>query len=154
MFPLMTTADARSPHEAIFAMSGGQLHIVRSGRWKLHVRAPGAPRGPANIHSYIESSFNFRRPDGATIIAPFEQPHPTRHPGVLTGDRRKDMMLFDLEADPSEQRDIADSHPDVVERLKALFDEHDGHGRSRPEAGFSGLRRVKGGALRYDLFVQ
>ncbi len=153
MLPLMTTADARSPHEAIFAMSGGQLHIVRSGRWKLHVRAPGAPRGPANIHSYIESSFNFRRPDGATIIAPFEQPHPTRHPGVLTGDPRKDMMLFDLEADRSEQRDIADSHPNVVERLKALFDEHDGHGRRRPEASFSGLRRVKGGALKYDSFV-
>ncbi|MDE0105713.1 MAG: sulfatase [Bryobacterales bacterium] len=154
MFPLMTAVDARSPHEAIFAMAGGRLHIVRSGRWKLHVRPPGPPRGPANIHGYIESSFNFRRPDGTTIIAPFEQPHPTRHPGVLTGDRRSEMMLFDLEADPSEQRDIADAHPEVVERLKALFDEHDGQETPRPEAGFSGLRRVKGGALEYDSFVR
>ncbi|MCY4597941.1 MAG: hypothetical protein OXC19_24475, partial [Bryobacterales bacterium] len=97
-----------------------------------------------------DTSFNFRRPDGTTIIAPFEQPHPTRHPGVLTGDARTDMMLFDLEADPSEQHDMADSYPDVVKRLKALFDEHDGEETPRPAAGFTGLRRIKGGELRYD----
>ncbi len=150
IFPLMTLAGARSPHEAILAMVGGRLQIVRSGKWKLHVRAPGPPRGPANIQSYIDTSFNFRRPDGTTIIAPFEQPHPTRHPGVLTGDARKDMMLFDLETDPSEQRDVADSHPGVVKRLKALFDAYDGDETPRPAAGFPGLRRVKGGELRYD----
>ncbi|MDE0262923.1 MAG: hypothetical protein OXJ37_11025 [Bryobacterales bacterium] len=60
------------------------------------------------------------------------------------------MMLFDLEADPSEQRDVADSHPDVVKRLKALFDAYDGEEIPRPEAGFTGLRRIKGGELRYD----
>ena len=150
IFPLMTSAGARSPHEAILAMVGGRLHIVRSGKWKLHVRAPGPPRDPANIQSYIDTSFNFRGPDGTTIIAPFEQPHPTRHPGVLTGDARTDMMLFDLEADPSEQHDMADSYPDVVKRLKALFDEHDGEETPRPAAGFTGLRRIKGGELRYD----
>lgn len=150
IFPLMTSADARSPHEAILAMSGGRLHIVRAGKWKLHVRSPGPSRGPANIQSYLESSFNFRRPDGTTIIAPFEQPHPMRHPGVLTGDARKDMMLFDLEADPSEQHDVADSHPDVVKTLKALFDEHDGEETPRPAAGFAGLQRIRGGSLHYD----
>jgi arylsulfatase A-like enzyme len=40
IFPLMSSDTARSPHEAIFAMSGPQLHVVRSGRWKLHVRVP------------------------------------------------------------------------------------------------------------------
>ena len=150
ILPLMTSPGARSPHEAIVAMAGGRLHVVRSGKWKLHVRAPGSHRGAANIQSYIDGSFNFRKPDGTTIIAPFEQPHPTRHPGVLTGDARKDMMLFDLEADPSEQHDVADSHPDVVKRLKALFDEYDGDETPRPAAGFEGLRRVKGGELHYD----
>ncbi len=150
IFPLMSTQGARSPHDAILAMSGGRLQIVRSGKWKLHVRAPGTPRDSTNIQNYIDSSFNFRKPDGTTIIAPFEQPHPTRHPGVLTGDPRRDMMLFDLEADPSEQNDIADSHPEVVKRLKALFDAYEGGETPRPEADFSGLRRVKGGALRYD----
>lgn len=153
IFPLMTTAGARSPHEAIFAMDGGRLHIVRSGKWKLHVRAPGPPRGPRNVERYTETSFNPRKPDGTTIIAPFEQPQPTQHPGVLTGDARKDMMLFDLEADPSEQKDIADSHPDVVKRLKALFDEHDSDETPGPDPGFPELRRVKGGELRYDRFL-
>ena len=150
ILPLMTDPGARSPHEAIFAMSGGRLHIVRAGKWKLHVRAPGAPRGPDNVQGYIESSWKARSPDGVTIIAPYDQPYPTQHPGVLTGDKRKEMMLFDLEADPSEQRDVADSHPDVVKRLKALFDEVDGDEIPRPQPAFSELKRVKGGELRYD----
>jgi len=150
ILPLMTEEGARSPHEAVFAMSGGRLHIVRSGKWKLHVREPGPPRDAENVQSYIEGSYNARRPDGTTLIAPFEQPHPTQHPGVLTGDARRDMMLFDLEADPAEQRDVSDSHPEVVKRLKALFDELDGPETPRPKPGFSELQRVKGGELRYD----
>ena len=150
ILPLMTSHGAPSPHEAILAMSGGRIQIVRSGKWKLHVRAPGASRGLANIQGYIDTSFDFRSPDGTTIIAPFEQPHPTLHPGVLTGDPRRDMMLFDLEADPSEQRDVADSHPEVVKRLKAFFDRYGDRAIARPAPGFSGLRRIKGGALRYD----
>ena len=150
ILPLMTEPGAPSPHEAIFAMSGGRLHIVRSGKWKLHVRAPGAPRGPENIQSYAEGSWKARAPDGTTIIAPPDQPYPTNHPGVLTGDMRTDMMLFDLETDPSEQQDVADSHPDVVRRLKALFDEVDGDEVPRPEPEFSELQRVRGGDLRYD----
>ncbi len=150
IFPLMSEDGAPSPHEAIFAMSGGRLHIVRSGKWKLHVRAPGAPRGSGVIQDYVETSWDLRKPDGATIIAPFEQPHPIRHPGVLSGDSRKDMMLFDMEADRSEQTDVADSHPDVVKRLKALFDGVDGPETARPKAAFPTLQRVKGGELRYD----
>lgn len=153
ILPLMTSPGAESPHEAIFAMSGGRLHIVRSGKWKLHVRAPGPSRGPENIEAYIEGSFNARKPDGTTIIAPFEQPYPTQYPGVLTGDAPREMMLFDLEADPAEQYDIADSHPDVVKRLKALFDGVDGEETPRPPAGFSELQRIKGGELRYDLIL-
>jgi hypothetical protein len=33
------------------------------------------------------------------------------------------MSLFDLSIDPGEQRNIASEHPDVVKRLKALYDE-------------------------------
>ena len=150
ILPLMTEPGTPSPHEAIFAMSGGRLHIVRSGKWKLHVRAPGAPRGPENIQSYAENSWKARAPDGTTIIAPPDQPYPTNHPGILTGDKRKDMMLFDLEADPSEQQDVADSHPDIVKRLKAMFDEVDGDEIPRPEPEYSELQRVRGGELRYD----
>ena len=62
------------------------------------------------------------------------------------------MMRFDLEADPSEQRDVADAHPEGVKRLKSLFDEFDVE-TTRPEPEFPGIRRVKGGALRYDQYL-
>lgn len=32
------------------------------------------------------------------------------------------MMLFDLEADPGEQQNIAGQHPDIVADLKAEYD--------------------------------
>jgi hypothetical protein len=62
-------------------------------------------------------------------------------------------MLFDMEADPSEQHDVAGAHPDVVQRLKSMFD------RMMLEApktsaierhGAGGVRRLTGGQLRYD----
>jgi hypothetical protein len=32
------------------------------------------------------------------------------------------MMLFDLKADPGEQKDVSAQHPDQVARLKQRFD--------------------------------
>ena len=40
LLPLMKGETSKSPHEAVFAMGGDQLRLVRSGRWKLHVREP------------------------------------------------------------------------------------------------------------------
>lgn len=117
LLPLLTS-DAPSPHEALFAMSGPNLMTVRSGRWKLHVKAP--PKWPKHLkRDWVDP----RGPDGVTILAPYEQATPADHPDVLTGDPAEPMMLFDLEADPSEQHNVAAEHPEVVARLKRLFDE-------------------------------
>ena len=37
-----------------------------------------------------------RGPDGVTLLAPYEQPKPTQHPGLTTGDQAKAMMLFSV----------------------------------------------------------
>jgi hypothetical protein len=72
------------------------------------------------------------------------------------------MMLFNLSTDPGEQRDVAGENPDVVKRLKAMFDDMN---RDVPEfppvesdylfkAPAKGrpreLMRLIGGELRYD----
>ncbi len=117
ILPLLTS-DAASPHEALFAMSGPNLLTVRSGRWKLHVKPP--PKWPKHLKSdWVDP----RGPDGVTILAPYEQATPDDHPDVLTGDPAEPMMLIDLESDPPEQHNVAKEHPEVVERLKGLFDQ-------------------------------
>ena len=109
-------SDASSPHEALYSIRGPNLMTVRSGRWKLHVRSPGGV--PDRGDDWVDP----RVPDGVTILAPYEQARPSEYPGVLGGDGPKEMMLFDLASDPSEQHDVASSHPDVVARLKKRFD--------------------------------
>lgn len=145
IWPLLTSPHAKSPHEAIFGMQGPNLMIVRSGRWKLHIRSPGGM--PGRGEDWVDP----RGPDGVTILAPYEQARPSAYPGVIGGDDPKAMMLFDLEADPAEQRDVSKQHPEVVGRLKAIYDKIVAQipEFERPRR-FKQLRRIKGGNLRYD----
>jgi uncharacterized sulfatase len=151
IFDLMTKPGAKTPHEALFAMTGPRLQSIRSGRWKLHVPAP------APGFAYMEDASKWvdpRGPDGVTIIAQYEQARPNHYPGVRTGDAPAPMMLFDLEKDRAEQRNVASSNPGVVERLKKTFDRMNDEVPKplRPASGGSRtLRRWKGGELRYDL---
>jgi hypothetical protein len=96
-----------------------------------------------------------RGPDGVTLIAQTEQARPaTDHPGKRGGAASKDFLLFDVEADPGEQRDVSDSHPDVVKQLKAAFEKLDAEvPPARPAAAPASRRilRLKGGELRYDV---
>ncbi len=119
IFPLFTS-DAKSPHEGIFGHKSSRLACVRDARWKLHVLSPGI--GLASIYKPGETYVDPRGPDGVTILAPYEQAQLSEHPGVQTGDAPKVMQLFDLQSDPSEQHNIAATHPDEVKRLKAVFD--------------------------------
>jgi hypothetical protein len=61
------------------------------------------------------------------------------------------MMLFDIATDPAEQKDVSSEHPDVVSRLKAIFDQTSAElpKFSQPRQS-KGLRRLKGGTLNYE----
>ncbi len=161
ILPLLKEADAKSPHDAIYAMQGKYLATIRAGKWKLHVRNPGKPM---MSHLSPEEQANWvdpRGPDGVTILAPYEQYKPNQHPGVTSGDPAKPMILFDLEADPAEQHDVADQHAEVVARLLAMFQKTQSTMPQWPEPkrsdlfqhpgkGKRVLMRLIGGQLRYD----
>jgi uncharacterized sulfatase len=150
ILPMMKNASAKTPHEAIFAMQGAFLAMVRSGKWKLHVRTPQPQQRMTaeQAAKWVDP----RGPDGVTLIAPYEQANPGMHPGVITGDPGKEMMLFDLEADRAEQHDVAARHPEIVARLKALYDKMNTD-VPKPKPGPGGgprkIQRLKGGSLSY-----
>lgn len=118
ILPLLT-GPAKSPHEAIFGMRGNVLSTVRSGRWKLHLVPPTGPPDREKVWRPDEAWVDRRAPDGVRILAPYEQAHPSQYPGMRTGDHVPALALFDLEADPSEQRNVAGGQMEVVEHLKA-----------------------------------
>lgn len=117
IMPLLTTSAA-SPHEAIYSFKNHRLHAVRSGKWRLHIASPIPPnRKPlAPTDSWIDP----RRPDGVRLLAPYEQAHPSQYPGRLVGQNPTVPALFDLEADPGEDRNLIKEQPAVAERLQGL----------------------------------
>lgn len=162
IFPMLNDSTAPSPHQAIFGMRGEELAWIRSGKWKLHVLDPGRSTmrelTPLEAYHWVDP----RGPDGVTIIAPVEQGKAYQIPGRVTGAAPKPMMLFDIEQDPGEQHDVADQHPDVVKRLKRLFDRTEAEVPDfpAPKADYQFadpapgeqrvLMRLIGGELRYD----
>ncbi|QEF98033.1 Arylsulfatase precursor [Stieleria maiorica] len=161
LMPLLTGASSEPPHEVIFGMQGTSLATVRSGKWKLHVGNPGPLRFSNLSEEELANWVDPRGPDGVTLLAPFEQAKPTEHPGLTAGDGPKAMMLFDLQEDPGEQHDVAESNPQTVRRLKALFDAVNAdvpefpapksdYLFDAPEKGPRQLMRLIGGELRYD----
>lgn len=149
ILPMLSAANAPSPHEAIYAMTGPYLHTIRSGRWKLHVRSPGAT---GSLDKAGPDWVDPRGPDGLTLIAPYDQARPTQHPGRQDGDAPRAMMLFDLENDPAEQHDVAAQNPDVVKRLKAMFDKLNAQvpNFAPVQPKWQGIRDIKGGDLKYE----
>ena len=93
------------------------LQAVRHGKWKLHLP----------------------RPHPTPWLKPFS---PNRHIAPADDLAIQHPMLFDLAADLSEARDIAASHPQVVQRLLALAE------RARNELG--DYDRIGSGARFFD----
>jgi arylsulfatase A-like enzyme len=118
ILPLLTS-QAPTPHTVIVGHQGPRLATIRDARWKLHVLPPTEMRlAPGPDGRWLDP----RAPDGVTILAPFEQYNLDAHPGLRSGAVPAALQLFDLQADPGEQRDVAAEHPAEVARLKAAFD--------------------------------
>jgi hypothetical protein len=70
---------------------------------------------------------------------------------VIGGDEAKNIMLFDLETDPSEQHDVSKKYPEIVERIKDIYNQvlTEVPEFEQPKR-FKQLKRLKGGELKYD----
>jgi uncharacterized sulfatase len=162
LLPVLKDPNRQRDERAIYGMQGTELATIRKGRWKLHARNPGPPRFFNWSDEELENWVDPRGPDGVTILAPYEQARPTEHPGRTSGDGPSAMMLFDVVADPGEQHDVADQHPQVVQDLKAEFEsmraqvpefpppKSDYLFGPRKQGQRRELMRLIGGELRYD----
>lgn len=92
ILPLMTS-DAPTPHEVFYCYYDRELRAVRDARWKLHLP-----------HQYRTLS---GRPGGKGGV-------PVAYDQATIG-----LALYDLKNDVGETTDVADQHPEIVERLLA-----------------------------------
>lgn len=123
--------DAPSPHPVVIGHQGQTIATIRDDRWKLHL-APA--RDPfLRLSRREEPWVDPRGPDGTTILAPPEQYQPSAYPGLRSGVAPAAGQLFDLRADPGEQVDVAEQHPEIVSRLRSALSELTGE--SEPEHG-------------------
>ena len=146
ILPLLISADEESPHEALFAMHGVFVMTVRSGKWKLHLRASRRKRQRCSSSSRKKQN-SPNAPDGKTIIAPYEQYGPDDYPGSKKGEKAKKMMLFNIEEDPAEEHDLSKKHPDIVKQLKAYYNKTVPKNKKfkRPPRKFKKMQKIKGG---------
>lgn len=99
IWDLLTGESSVSPHEAYyFYYRQNELHSMRSGKWKLHFP-----------HTYRTMEGRALGKDGI--------------PGKYNYAAEIGLALYDLEADISEQLNVADQNPEVVERLSRMADE-------------------------------
>jgi len=98
IFELMKgSPGAVTPHEALFFYWNNDLHAVRSGKWKLHLP-----------HPYTSLNGREGGKDG----------QPVYYETLYT-----DTALYDLEYDPGETVNIANDHPEIIEKMLVYVDQ-------------------------------
>ncbi len=112
-------AGSRIPERPIFITNAQGLAAVRLGRWKLLLTPPSGP-AQNRVWQPDEPYRDPRAPDGVRLLAPYEQAHPSTYPGLRGPDPGLPPALYDLESDPTEQRNVAADHPEIVARLRRL----------------------------------
>lgn len=90
---LLGTPGAKNPRDVTYYFAVHELQAVRKGRWKLHLP-----------HAYEHVVTPNRDGDRSGTVE----------------SRRTELALFDLQADPGEQTNVAGQHPDTVRELEQL----------------------------------
>ncbi|NEW81002.1 MAG: sulfatase-like hydrolase/transferase, partial [Mariniphaga sp.] len=101
-----------SHHPPIFTMKDTTIRTIRDGNWKLFLRKPDFYK-EVDLTNWKDA----RGPDGTTIIAPMAQATPADYPGVKPEKMEGEMLLFDLENDPTESTDLSGKYPQIKENM-------------------------------------
>jgi arylsulfatase A-like enzyme len=100
ILPLLSGEEnAKSPRKFHYYFQINELQAIRQGKWKLHIP-----------HSYESVDKTNAGKDGRR--GKYEQ-------------KTIELSLFDLENDPSEQNNIAEKYPEIVENLKKEIERFD-----------------------------
>ena len=99
-------------HSPIFTMKDSVIRTIRDGKWKLFLTKPDYYK-EIDLRTWIDN----RAPDGTTIIAPSQQATPADYPGIKPEKMEGEMLLFDLENDPTESNDLSAKYPKIKEEL-------------------------------------
>jgi hypothetical protein len=105
-------------HPPIFTMKDTVVRTIRSGKWKLFLVKPDYYR-ETDLKNWTDK----RAPDGTTILAPPEQATPADYPGIKPEKMTGEMLLFDLEKDPTESTDLSGEYPLVKEDMVRKYHE-------------------------------
>ena len=136
IWPLLSTPDAKSPHEAFYYYAGDELHAVRSGAWKLHFPHPYLTVAAEPGRNGKPSDFGKLKP--ASIKLSGLEGIASRH-GYRVEQTK--LELYNLDSDIGETKKVATEHPEVVRQLQTLAE------RARQDLGDS-LTGRKGKNLR------
>jgi arylsulfatase A-like enzyme len=101
-----------SKHPPIFTMKDTVIRTIRDGKWKLFLTKPEFYK-EIDLKNWTDK----RGPDGTTILAPMAQATPADYPGLKPEKMDGDMLLFDLEKDPTESTDLSAKFPQVKEEM-------------------------------------
>lgn len=116
--PALTGRDHGQIHDALLWRMGPN-HAVREGRWKLLVV------NKSEVADDLSRILGSPVPDGVpAVVGPLGQW----------------VLLYDLQADPGETRNVAAEHPDVVRRLAKRFELWD---RQNVDPMFTSRRQVQ-----------
>ncbi|HVW01351.1 MAG TPA: arylsulfatase [Planctomycetaceae bacterium] len=94
-----------------------------------------APVREAVVHHSIDGSFAIRQGRWKLELCPDSGGWSEPRPGTPAARGLPPAQLYDLSADVSETHNVADEHPEVVERLTQLLEKYVAGGRSTPGEG-------------------
>jgi len=99
-------------HAPIFTMKDTTIRTIRDGKWKLFLKKPDFYK-EVDLTNWKDE----RGPDGTTIIAPMAQATPANYPGLKPEKMEGEMLLFNLDDDPTESKNLVESFPKIKEKL-------------------------------------